>query len=75
MRKTKIVADTSCDLLSLKHVAFACAPMKIITGEREFVDDESLDVNEMVEYLDLKRKNNHRNSKQNSFFFALKLEL
>ena len=30
MRKTKIVADTSCDLLSLKHVAFACAPMKII---------------------------------------------
>ena len=52
MRKTKIVADTSCDLLSLKHVAFACAPMKIITSEREFVDDESLDVNEMVEYLD-----------------------
>ena len=52
MRKTKIVADTSCDLLSLKHVAFACAPMKIITSEREFMDDESLDVNEMVEYLD-----------------------
>ena len=52
MRKTKIVADPSCDLLSLKHVAFACAPMKIITSEREFVDDESLDVNEMVEYLD-----------------------
>ena len=52
MRKTKIVADTSCDLLGLKHVAFACAPMKIITSEREFVDDESLDVNEMVEYLD-----------------------
>ena len=52
MRKTKIVADTSCDLLSLKHVAFDCAPMKIITSEREFVDDENLDVNEMVEYLD-----------------------
>ena len=51
MRKTKIVADTSCDLRSLKHLAFACAPMKIITSEREFVDDESLDVNEMVDYL------------------------
>ena len=52
MRKTKIVADTSCDLLSLRHAEFSCAPMKIITSEREFVDDESLDVDEMVEYLD-----------------------
>ena len=39
MRTTKIVADTSCDLFGLKHAEFACAPMKIITAEREFVDD------------------------------------
>ena len=51
MRKIKIVADSSCDLLELKHVEFATSPMKIITAEREFVDDEKLDVNEMVDYL------------------------
>ena len=52
MRKIKIVADSSCDLFNLKHTEFASSPMKIITSEREFVDDGSLDVNEMVEYLD-----------------------
>ena len=52
MRKIKIVADTACDMFGLNNMEFACAPMKIITAEREFVDDESLDVNEMVEYLD-----------------------
>ena len=52
MRKIKIVADTSCDLFELTHVELACAPMKIITAEREFIDDESLDVAEMVDYLD-----------------------
>ena len=51
MRKIKIVADSSCDLLELRHVEFATSPMKIITAEREFVDDEKLDVNEMVDYL------------------------
>lgn len=52
MRKMKIVADTSCDLFSLRHTDFACAPMKILTDEREFVDDPALDVGEMVCYLD-----------------------
>lgn len=52
MRKIKIVADTSCDLLELKHAEFACASMKIITAEKEFVDDESLDINGMVSYFD-----------------------
>lgn len=51
MRKTKIVADSSCDLFQLKAAAFACAPMKVITDEREFVDEENLDVNELVTYL------------------------
>ncbi len=51
MRKIKIVADTSCDLYGIKHIAFACAPMKIITAEKEFVDDENLVVHEMVDYL------------------------
>lgn len=52
MRKIKIVADTSCDLFGLKHAELACAPMKIITEEKEFVDNEVLNVGEMVEFLD-----------------------
>jgi DegV family protein with EDD domain len=52
MRKIKIVADSSGDIFSLEHTEFASAPMKIITAEREFIDVETLDVNEMVAYLD-----------------------
>lgn len=51
MRKTKIVADSSCDLFHLKDTEFACAPMKIITDTTEFIDDASLDVDQMVQYL------------------------
>ena len=52
MRKIKIVADSSCDLFHLKHTELATAPMKLITSEREFVDDGALDVGEMVDYFD-----------------------
>lgn len=52
MRKMKIVADTSCDLYGMKQADFACAPMKIITADKEFVDDASLHVGEMVDFLD-----------------------
>lgn len=51
MRKVKIVADSSCDLCELKYTDFAVAPMKIISEEREFVDDSSLDVDAMVDYF------------------------
>ena len=51
MRKIKIVADSSCDLFALKHAEFETAPMKIITAEREFIDDELLDVDGMADYL------------------------
>ena len=51
MRKIKIVADSSCDLFRLKHTEFETAPMKIITAEREFIDDTSLDVVGMANYL------------------------
>lgn len=52
MRKFRIVADSSCDLLELEGAAFDYAPMKIITAEREFVDDRQLDVGEMVAFFD-----------------------
>ena len=49
--KYKIVADSSADLQSLEGVDFASAALKIITDVREYVDDESLDVKEMVHDL------------------------
>ena len=52
MRNLKIVADTSCDLFGLKHAVLSCAPMKIITLDREFTDDETLNVNDMVKFMD-----------------------
>ena len=51
MRKIKIIADSSCDLFKLAHAEFATAPMKIITNEKEFVDDPSLDIDSMVDFL------------------------
>ena len=51
MRKIRIVADSSSDALSLRYAEFVSAPLKIITSEREFVDDFELNVAEMVEYL------------------------
>ena len=51
MKKIKIVADSSCDLFKLANSEFTTAPMKIITNEKEFVDDPSLDIDDMVNYL------------------------
>lgn len=51
MRKIKIVSDSSSDLLMLDDIEFASSPMKIITSEREFVDDENLDVDEMANFF------------------------
>lgn len=47
----KIVSDSSSDILGLKGVEYASAPLKIITSDREFVDTENLDVLDMVTYL------------------------
>ena len=52
MRKIKIVADSSSDLFALKEAEYSATPMKIITAEKEFVDDPSLDVEAMVKYFD-----------------------
>lgn len=52
MRKIKIVSDSSCDLFELSNVEFSTAALKIITAEREFVDDDQLDTDGMIEFLD-----------------------
>ena len=51
MRKLKIVSDSSSDILKLENIEYAYAPMKIITAEREFVDDENLDVEAMANFF------------------------
>jgi len=51
MRTVKIVADSSANLMELKSVAFDAAPLKIITAQREFVDDRNLDLDEMIAFL------------------------
>lgn len=52
MRKVKIVADSSANVLTLSKTAFAAAPLKIITNEKEFVDDAALNTDEMVAWFD-----------------------
>ena len=49
--QVKIVADSSSDVLAMKGVAFETAPLKIITAEKEYVDNAVLDVRGMVEEL------------------------
>ena len=47
----KIVADSSSDVLFLENIPFSSAPLKIITGNKEYIDDENLDVMNMIEEL------------------------
>ena len=51
MREIKIVADSSANLTRLTTVPFSNAPMKVITAQREFVDTEDLDLDEMIRYF------------------------
>lgn len=52
MRTIKIVADSSANVLTLQEVPFASAPLKIITTEQEFIDNENLDVEGLVNFFD-----------------------
>ena len=51
MRTFKIVADSSADLIALDKVDFAYATMKMICDHREFIDDDSLNVKESVDFF------------------------
>ena len=52
MPNIKIKADYTANLLQLSGVDFAVAPLKILAGDQEFVDDASLDTNAMVQWFD-----------------------
>lgn len=47
----KIVVDSAADMLTLDGIDFASAPLKIITTEKEYIDNENLDVEVMVNDL------------------------
>ncbi len=47
----KIVFDSSADIVAIKDVDFASAPLKIITDEKQYVDDRELNVEEMINEL------------------------
>ena len=47
----QIVSDSSSNVFHLEGISYTTVPMKIIAGEREYVDTESLDVRGMVDDL------------------------
>ena len=49
--KIKLVADSSANKYSFEGIDFATVPLKILAGEKEYVDDETLDVKNMVKEL------------------------
>ncbi len=51
LKDFRIVADSAADLFTLDTITFASAPLKIITDQKEFIDNEHLNIEEMVVYL------------------------
>lgn len=47
----KIVSDSSSNLLTWDKIAYATVPLKIISSEKEYIDDINLNVSRMVEDL------------------------
>lgn len=51
----KILVDSGCDLMSIETIAegivYGRVPLKILMGDKEFVDDESLNVAQMLEEM------------------------
>ena len=49
--KSKIVVDSSANVYELPDVGFACVPLKILTGEQEYVDNAEVDAPALAEML------------------------
>ncbi|MBR4035347.1 MAG: DegV family protein [Oscillospiraceae bacterium] len=49
--KIKIVGDSASNLYSLSGVTYECAPLRIVTSEKEYVDTVQLDIQGMVNDL------------------------
>ncbi len=49
----KIISDSAANLRKIEsHIDYASVPLKIVANDREFIDNATLDVQEMVSYLD-----------------------
>ena len=49
--KIKIVGDSASNLYSLTGVDYECAPLRIVTDNKEYVDTVQLDIQDMVDDL------------------------
>ena len=49
--KFMIVADSSANIFRVDGLNYATVPMKIVAGDQEFVDNEGLNLQEMVDFL------------------------
>ena len=47
----KIITDSASDLTSMEGIDMTYAPMKVSTAEREFTDNDGINVREMVDFL------------------------
>ncbi len=47
----KIITDSSSDMLNLDVIPFEVTPLKIATDKKEYIDDQNLNVNAMVDDL------------------------
>ena len=47
----KIVADSSANLPALQGIPYESVPLKLVTDQKEFTDDENLDCRAMMDYL------------------------
>ena len=49
--KFMIVADSSANIFQVEGLNYTTVPMKIVAGDQEFVDNEGLNLQEMVDFL------------------------
>ena len=47
----KIVSDSSSNVFQVAGANYATVPMKVVAGDREFIDTPDLDLQEMVQFL------------------------
>ncbi|SDN12084.1 MULTISPECIES: DegV family protein [Lachnospira] len=47
----KFIADSSCDTRKINDTDINIASLRIYTEERDYLDDENLDIHEMLDYL------------------------
>lgn len=48
---TKIIADSSCDMLAYEGIEFESVPLTIYTDEVSYTDDANINIHEMLEVL------------------------